>query len=120
MKGMMGDKPMMKKGMMMGSERMTGSGKMMEHCPMMKKMMEKSMIATADGGVIILIGNKLMKYDKNLNLVKEVEIKIDKEEMWNKMKKRMKNCPMTKGGRMGLAGDELGQGDEVEEAEPEQ
>lgn len=118
--GMMGDRPMMKKGMMMGQEGMKGARKMMGPCPMMKKMMEKSMIATSDGGVVILVGNKLMKYDKNLNLVKEVEIKIDMEEMQNNMKEMMKNCPMMKGGMMGMAGDEPGQGDEPEEAEPKQ
>ncbi|MDD4908163.1 MAG: hypothetical protein PHJ00_03785 [Candidatus Omnitrophica bacterium] len=55
----------------------------------------KQMVASNDGGVIILAGNKLMKYDKDLNLVKEVEIKsvaelkIDAssvQDMINKMK----------------------------------
>ena len=35
---------------------------------------QKQMVGTPDGGVIILSGNKLLKYDKDLNLVKEVEI----------------------------------------------
>lgn len=51
----------------------------------MMKMMHKmhgmtrspSMVASNDGGVIVLTGNKLYKYDKNLNLVKEAEIKMD-------------------------------------------
>jgi hypothetical protein len=43
-----------------------------------------SMIATPEGGAIVMMGNKLMKYDKNLELVKEVEIKIDWEN-WRKM-----------------------------------
>ena len=34
-----------------------------------------SLIATSDGGVVILMGGKLAKYDKELNLVKEVEMK---------------------------------------------
>lgn len=33
------------------------------------------MEATSDGGVIILMGNRLLKYDANLKLVKEAEIK---------------------------------------------
>jgi hypothetical protein len=41
---------------------------------MMKMMMPKSMVSTSDGGVIVLIGNKLLKYDSKLDLVKEVEI----------------------------------------------
>ena len=51
----------------------------------MMKMMHKmhgmtrssSMVASNDGGVIVLTGNKLYKYDKNLNLVKEAEIKTE-------------------------------------------
>ena len=69
---------------------------------MMQKMMQKELVATSDGGVVVLVGNKLMKYDKNLNLKAEAEIKIDKSE-WKKM---MKHCPM---GRKGEA--------EAEEAE---
>lgn len=74
------DKEMKKPGMMKKKGSMHGM--------MMKKMMQKEMVATEDGGVIVLIGNKLMKYDKDLNLVKEVEIKWDMEAM----KKRMKEC----------------------------
>lgn len=42
-------------------------------CPMMGKT---QMVATDEGGVIVLAGNKLMKYDADLNLVKEVEVKM--------------------------------------------
>jgi hypothetical protein len=67
---------------------MMGQGKTMTKGPMqgmmMKKMMDISMVATQDGGVIVLAGNKLMKYDQDLNLVKEAEIKVD----------MMKDCPM--------------------------
>ena len=69
-------------------------GKMKKHLMqgmIMHKMMEKQMVATKDGGVIILVGNQLLKYDKNLNLVKETEIKIDFEAMKKKMKE-MKEC----------------------------
>ena len=87
-------KDMMKSGMMC-------KGEMMEKCPIhgmgMKGIMEKSMIASADGGVIVLAGNKLTKYDKDLNVVKEVEIKIDIEAMQKNMMEMMKNCPMMKG-----------------------
>lgn len=66
----MKDKEMMEgKGGMMG---------MMDKGMMMKGMMNKtSMVAANDGGVIILNGQKLSKYDANLNLVKEVEIKSE-------------------------------------------
>ena len=53
--------------------------------------MGKELVATTDGGVVVLIGNKLMKYDANLNLVKETEIKIDKEAM---QKMQMEKRPM--------------------------
>lgn len=42
----------------------------------MEKMSCKAaqMVATDEGGVIVLAGNKLMKYDADLNLVKEAEV----------------------------------------------
>jgi hypothetical protein len=75
MPGMTLDKPM---GM-----PMSGMGKMC--CPMMGKT---QMVATDEGGVIVLAGNKLMKYDADLNLVKEVEVKIPMGPMGGKQ------CPM--------------------------
>ncbi|MFH0753101.1 MAG: hypothetical protein V2A70_00875 [Candidatus Omnitrophota bacterium] len=99
MEGMMGDEPMKHKGMMMGAEGQEhGKMGMRPVMGMMKDMMAKSMVASSDGGVIVLVGNKLMKYDKNLALVKEVEIKIDMAAMQKDM---MKNCPMMKGTMMG-------------------
>ena len=65
---------------------------MMKH-GMMMKMMEKNVVATSDGGIVIVAGNNLTKYDKNLKLVKEVELKSDMEGM-NRM---MADCPMMKG-----------------------
>lgn len=63
---------------------------MCSHCGM---MMGKSVTATSDGGVIVSVGNKLMKYDKNLKLVKEAEIKVNMAEMQKKM---MEQCPKCK------------------------
>ncbi len=54
-----------KKRMMMGM----GGGMMGGH---------ESMVATSDGGVVVMAGPKLMKYDRDLNLVKEVEMKKGK------------------------------------------
>jgi hypothetical protein len=73
-KGMMGQ-GMMKKGMM--SQGMMGS------------MLEKKLVATQDGGVVVWVGNKLIKYDKDLKLVKEVELKVDMPKMQQKMKENM-------------------------------
>lgn len=69
-------------------EKMAGMSHKYE---MMKMMMTKSMVASNDGGVIVMIGNKLMKYDKDLNLLKEAEIKVDMKAMMEKMKA---GCPM--------------------------
>ena len=63
---------------------------------MMGMMMNKSMVATADGGVIVMAGNKLLKYDKDLNLQKEVELKIDPAAMKAMMPGMMDECPALK------------------------
>jgi hypothetical protein len=61
---------MMGKGMMDG-----GMMKMMHKMHGMTR--SSTMVASNDGGVIVLTGSKLYKYDKNLNLVKEAEIKTE-------------------------------------------
>jgi YHS domain-containing protein len=70
----------------------------MPGCPMCamvcKSMMEKALVATPDGGVVLMAGCKLIKFDKDLNKVKEVPIEIDAKEMQNKMCEMMKSCPM--------------------------
>lgn len=63
-------------------------------CNMHKMMGAKELIATQDGGVVLIMGNKLIKYDASMNLVKEVEIKPDMEAMRNMMEEMKKNCPM--------------------------
>ena len=80
----------------MGEKRWDKKDKM--GCPMchMNKMMMggKELIATQDGGVVLMMGSKLIKYDAQLNVVKEVEIKIDMEAMQKAMEEMKKNCPM--------------------------
>jgi hypothetical protein len=84
-------------GMMHG---MMGQGGQMQACPMCGMMvgttMMKTMTATPDGGVIIAVGNRLMKYDNQLNLVKDTEMKIDVNQMFSNMQKMMENCPMAR------------------------
>lgn len=77
---------------------MMGKG-MMKHgkpCekPPMHCFMGKQMIATSDGGIVVLIGNKLYKYDSSLSLQKEAEIPIDMEGMQKMM--NMKGMGMMK------------------------
>ena len=90
-KGMKGG--MMEEGMM--GKEMT-DGKMMGMCQMMKSMMDRSVIATTDGGIVVVSGNKLTKYDKDLNVVKEVELKMDMEGMQKMMETMKAMCPMMK------------------------
>jgi hypothetical protein len=98
-KGMMGaGKGMME--MQPGCMMMSSTGKMMHACPMhammMHNMMSCQMVATEDGGVIIMGFGKLTKYDKDLNVVKEVDVKIDVEAMKKMMTQMMEACPMCK------------------------
>jgi len=79
----------MGKGMGMGKEMGSKYGKM-------GMMMPKQLVATSDGGVIVLAGNKLYKYDRNLNLVKEAEIKMDFEGRKKMMDQMKENCAKDK------------------------
>lgn len=100
-KEMMGDKGMgMMKGDMMDKGGMMGGGKMMGMmgmCPMMQSMMQKQVVATNDGGIVVVTGNKITKYDKDLNVVKEVEQKMDMDGMQKMMENMKSMCPMMKG-----------------------
>ncbi|MEW5895688.1 MAG: hypothetical protein AB1650_08055 [Candidatus Omnitrophota bacterium] len=103
---MMGRGKFLEKKMMMG--KMCAAG------DIMKIMMKTTVTVTPDGGVIVLRGNSLAKYDKNLNLVKEVQLKDMTEEIQQKMQKMMKECPVMQQ-RMG--DDDMMM--EPEEMEPE-
>ncbi len=76
---------------MMKLDKMKDSAKMKK---IFRAMMVKDMIASQDGGIIVLVGNKLQKYDKDLVLQKEVEIQVDLEDM----KKAMPCCPAKNAG----------------------
>lgn len=79
----------------MGRGMMQGQGGMM--CPMCGAMggamMQKSLVQV-EGGVIVAIGNKLIKYDGDLNKVKEVTLDLDISGMQQAMQQMMQNCPM--------------------------
>jgi len=90
----MGKGMMMHKGMMAGEAGKEGMQKKQAMKGMMDMMMKKQMVVTSDGGVVVLVGNKLYKYDKNLNLVKEAEIKMDFEAMKKKMQEMKEKCSM--------------------------
>ncbi|MBF0122776.1 MAG: hypothetical protein HQL21_05140, partial [Candidatus Omnitrophica bacterium] len=65
-------KPVMVKGM-----HLDGHGDKKEFLQGMMKSSSLSMVATSDGGVIVLVGGKLKKYDKDLSLIKEVVVEAD-------------------------------------------
>ncbi len=66
-------------------------------CPIcakaMASMMGKAMLPTDDGGVIVMIANKLYKYDKNLALINETELSVDFQNM-QKMMREMHNMDL--------------------------
>jgi hypothetical protein len=82
--------PIMGGGMMSGGMMGSGKGVCMGSMGTMMGMMN-NLVATSDGGVVVMIGNKLYKYDKNLNLVKEAEIKVD----FRGMQRMMEQFPKT-------------------------
>lgn len=61
-------------GMMEGKDGMKDKG-MMKMMGMMREMHNKvSVTATSDGGALVVSGGKLIKYDNQLNVVKEVDL----------------------------------------------
>ena len=77
-----GGQGMMGQGMGQGQGMMGQGGPGMMHGMMrMHGLMNSSMVATSDGGIVVLHANKLTKYDKDLNVVKEVEIEGGPEGM---------------------------------------
>jgi hypothetical protein len=82
----------MGRGMMQGQ---AGQGGMM--CPMCAAMggaMMQKTLAEVDDGIIVAVGNRLIKYDDDLNKVKEVTIDVDVAAMQQTMQQMMQNCPM--------------------------
>ncbi len=62
------------------------------HMTMCHKMMEKKLVALEDGSIIIMACGKLYKYDKDLNLVKDVELTKIKDDAKAKMEGMKKEC----------------------------
>lgn len=98
--------PGMGKGMGGGHEGMHGMmGMMADSCAMggmyMHSMMGATMVPTEDGGVVVMVANQLYKYDRNLVLKKEAEIKIDTAKLRGAMMGMSRACHM----RMGAPAD---------------
>jgi len=104
-RGMMGGG--MGGGMMQGGGGMMGRGMMGRGmmqpggmgCPacgaMCGALMHESVTSTSDGGVVVSVAGKLIKYDSGLNKVKEVTLDIDWTKMHQMAQQMMQNCPMT-------------------------
>lgn len=74
-----------------GSKKADYSKKML-----MYKMMKPEVTPTDDGGVVVIVGDTLQKYDKKLKLVGETIIEIDYKAMKERMHKAKQNiCPIT-------------------------
>jgi hypothetical protein len=84
----------------MGGRMGTGGG-----CAMSSMMGRASMVAANDS-VYVLAGHKLMRFDRDLKLVNEVEVMPDQESM----QRMMQNCPMMQGGGGGGMGGRMGGG----------
>lgn len=83
---------------MHGMQMMSDSGM----CPgwgmMMQMAVARQVVPTQDGGVVVVVGNALRKYDKNLKLLKEVEIEVDWDKLQQQMQQMQQRCPMMQPG----------------------
>ncbi len=75
-------------GMPMGMGSMMSMDMMMT----MQALKDRSVVATSDGGVVVTIGTQMTKYDKDLNVVKETELKIDVDAIRKKMSEMMSHA----------------------------
>lgn len=76
----------MHRGGMMGDSAMSRGDSAMMGCMGMGMgmgMMVPRQIAPVNGGVVVLFGNKLIKFDRNLNKKEEVTLELDEETMRN-------------------------------------
>ena len=73
-----------------GMEGMMGRG--MGMCPM--HALQPWVIPTQDGGILVVLGNRLIKYDSDLNQVEEVTIEMSREEMQSMIRQRREMMEM--------------------------
>lgn len=93
---------------MMGNNAMMPMMREMMTQNMMQSMAQEGLVATSDGGLVVLAAGKLMKYDGSLNLVKEVDLKVDYENMQQRMQRMMESMPMMRSGMMRGSGGNTG------------
>ena len=96
-----------------GGRRQMGMMGAMGMCPMcaaVSSVMMQTAIAVADDSTYVFAGGKVMKYDGDLNLVKEAEVKVDFAKMRAKMQEMMENFPMMGQGMQPPGGGMAGPG----------
>jgi hypothetical protein len=97
--GMMGGG--MDPGMMQGG---TGRGTMQQRGPMggaacrgcamaLGALAHESVTATSDGGVVVAVAGKLIKYNASLQKVAEANIDVDWAQVHQRMQQIVQNCP---------------------------
>jgi hypothetical protein len=68
-------------------------------CRMTAKMMtHTALFVTEDMGVVVLVGDRLMRFDAALNKIGEAEIGIDLDQMERRLLHRLQNCPVHRRG----------------------
>ncbi|MEN6387180.1 MAG: hypothetical protein ABFD79_18530 [Phycisphaerales bacterium] len=59
----------------------TLAGRLADYCPIRYAMAQNEfhnqVITNTDGGIIVLAGSQLLKYDKDLNLLRKIDLDID-------------------------------------------
>jgi len=72
-------------------------GPVAKPCPMCMMMaghlFKSELIATADGGALLMIAGTLYKYDAELNLVAETQLQLDPQRMQTQLQEMMSSCP---------------------------
>jgi hypothetical protein len=84
-------------GMMQQQGRMAGRGMMQQGpmpCPACAAMMHETVTPTSDGGLVVAVAGKLIKYDAGLNKVRETNIDIDWTKVHQMAQQMMQNCPI--------------------------
>ncbi len=96
-------------GMMRGEK--SSSGGCMGGGMMMTMSMPQKVIPMEDGGVLVVMGNRLMKFDKSLKLRNEVELEADTAQVRQMIERMQQYCPMHR---------QMHQSDAQQEMEPNQ
>jgi hypothetical protein len=74
----------------------------LENCPVCRMtaemMTRQALFVTEDMGVVVLVGDRLMRFDAGLNKIGEAEIGIDLDQIERCILQRLQNCPMHRQG----------------------